>query len=61
MVLLANRLLVDNRNIQVIGVDPLGSILGEPEHVNKSGVTQYEVEGIGSDFVPTVINDKVTI
>jgi cystathionine beta-synthase len=39
----------------VVGVDPLGSILAEPEEINKSPVTGYEVEGIGYDFIPTVL------
>jgi len=38
----------------VIGVDPLGSIIAEPEDLNETDSTFYEVEGIGYDFVPTV-------
>jgi len=37
--------------IIIVGVDPLGSILADPEH-DKSG--SYKVEGIGYDFVPKV-------
>lgn len=40
----------------VVGVDPEGSILALPESINKSGVNFYEVEGIGYDFVPTVLD-----
>jgi len=40
---------------QVIGVDPEGSILAVPDNLNKSDVSFYEVEGIGYDFVPTVL------
>uniref|UniRef100_A0A8C8CIR6 Cystathionine beta-synthase n=1 Tax=Oncorhynchus tshawytscha TaxID=74940 RepID=A0A8C8CIR6_ONCTS len=43
-------------NIQIIGVDPEGSILAEPEELNKTDKTQYEVEGIGYDFIPTVLD-----
>lgn len=40
----------------VVGVDPEGSILAQPDTMNKSDVTFYEVEGIGYDFVPTVLD-----
>lgn len=39
---------------KVIGVDPMGSIIAEPESLNKSDTTFYYVEGIGYDFIPTV-------
>jgi cystathionine beta-synthase len=39
----------------LVGVDPMGSILAQPESLNKSDVTFYEVEGIGYDFIPTVL------
>jgi len=42
-------------NIQIIGVDPLGSILAEPAELNKEGIHSYKVEGIGYDFIPRVI------
>lgn len=38
----------------VIGVDPVGSIIAEPESLNKSDSNFYHVEGIGYDFIPTV-------
>ena len=38
-------------------MDPLGSILAEPEEMNETDVTQYEVEGIGYDFVPEVLGE----
>lgn len=44
---------------QIIGVDPEGSILAEPEELNQTQKTFYEVEGIGYDFVPTVLDRKV--
>jgi len=40
--------------LQVIAVDPLGSILAEPESLNSSLGT-YKVEGIGYDFIPNVL------
>ncbi|XP_059478512.1 cystathionine beta-synthase [Neocloeon triangulifer] len=43
----------------LVGVDPMGSILAEPETLNKSDVTFYEVEGIGYDFIPTVLDRSV--
>jgi len=45
-------------DIEVVGVDPMGSILAEPESLNESDVTFYEVEGIGYDFVPTVLDRR---
>ncbi|XP_067111172.1 cystathionine beta-synthase b [Osmerus mordax] len=46
-------------NIKIVGVDPEGSILAEPEDLNKTDKTQYEVEGIGYDFIPTVLDRSV--
>uniref|UniRef100_A0A8C2ZQC8 Cystathionine beta-synthase n=1 Tax=Cyclopterus lumpus TaxID=8103 RepID=A0A8C2ZQC8_CYCLU len=46
-------------NIKIIGVDPTGSILAEPEELNETNKTQYEVEGIGYDFIPTVLDRSV--
>ncbi|CAI9722487.1 cystathionine beta-synthase-like isoform X2 [Octopus vulgaris] len=46
-------------NCKIIGVDPEGSILAEPEEINKTDTTFYEVEGIGYDFVPTVCDRSV--
>lgn len=45
---------------QVIGVDPEGSILAEPSEINQTTVTGYEVEGTGYDFIPTVLDRKVS-
>ncbi|XP_053773413.1 cystathionine beta-synthase isoform X2 [Desmodus rotundus] len=44
---------------KIIGVDPEGSILAEPEELNRTEVTAYEVEGIGYDFIPTVLDRSV--
>uniref|UniRef100_A0A3B3I792 Cystathionine beta-synthase n=1 Tax=Oryzias latipes TaxID=8090 RepID=A0A3B3I792_ORYLA len=46
-------------NVKIVAVDPEGSILAEPEHLNKTDKTQYEVEGIGYDFIPTVLDRSV--
>ncbi|CAF1440280.1 unnamed protein product [Rotaria sordida] len=43
-------------NCIIVGVDPEGSILAAPETLNKTGITFYEVEGIGYDFIPTVLD-----
>lgn len=43
----------------VVGVDPEGSLLAEPENLNKSEVTYYDVEGTGYDFIPTVLDRSV--
>lgn len=46
-----------NPNIQLIAVDPEGSILALPEEKNETDVKFYEVEGIGYDFIPTVLGN----
>ena len=40
-----------NSDIQVIGVDPAGSLLAGPEEIRP-----YKVEGIGYDFIPDVLD-----
>lgn len=45
------------KSCRIVGVDPEGSILAVPEDLNKSSVTAYEVEGIGYDFLPTVLGE----
>ncbi|KAI4469081.1 cystathionine beta-synthase [Holotrichia oblita] len=44
---------------KVISVDPVGSILALPESLNDTDVTFYELEGIGYDFLPTVLDRHV--
>ncbi|XP_011634284.1 cystathionine beta-synthase-like, partial [Pogonomyrmex barbatus] len=44
---------------KIIGVDPVGSILAQPSELNGNGVGFYEIEGIGYDFVPTVLDHNV--
>ncbi|KAI7893703.1 cystathionine beta-synthase [Mucor mucedo] len=41
-------------NIKIVGVDPIGSILAQPESLNTEGGS-YQVEGIGYDFIPDVL------
>jgi len=42
-------------NCKIVGVDPVGSILAQPESLN-GAVGTYKVEGIGYDFIPTVLD-----
>jgi cystathionine beta-synthase len=45
---------------KVIAVDPVGSILAQPECLNDLKRLQgYQVEGIGYDFIPTVLDRAV--
>lgn len=47
-------------SVTVVGIDPHGSILAEPDSLNTKGVGKpYHVEGIGYDFLPTVLDRKV--
>lgn len=50
---IAKRLKEYNPKIKIIGVDPIGSILGGGE------VMPYLVEGIGYDFFPDVLDNKL--
>ena len=49
------------RDIKIVGVDPHGSILAEPSTLNETDVKMYHVEGIGYDFIPTVIGINLII
>lgn len=51
---IAKRLKEYNPSIQIIGVDPEGSILGGGTEVGS-----YQVEGIGYDFFPDVLNNEL--
>jgi len=44
-------------NCKIIGVDPVGSILAQPDSLNGE-ISSYKVEGIGYDFIPTVLERK---
>lgn len=53
---IAKRLKEVNPDVQIIGVDPYGSILG-----GGTEIKSYAVEGIGYDFIPKVLeNDQIT-
>merc|ERR1712194_701906 len=52
--------------VQIVAVDPYGSILAEPDSLNDGSartgqgrLTAYQVEGIGYDFVPTVLDQDL--
>ena len=51
---LAKRLKEYNPAITIIGIDPIGSLLG-----GGTEVAPYEVEGIGYDFFPEVLNNNL--
>jgi len=43
-------------HVTIVGVDPEGSILAVPDNLNdKNRLQGYHVEGIGYDFIPTVL------
>ncbi|KAL5276912.1 CBS.2 family protein [Megaselia abdita] len=46
-------------NCKVVGVDPFGSFLAYPEELNKTDVESFEVEGMGYEFVATVLDRDV--
>tara|TARA_Y100001960_G_scaffold301017_1_gene350647 strand:+ start:575 stop:1531 length:957 start_codon:yes stop_codon:yes gene_type:complete len=50
----AKKLKEHNPNIQIIGVDPFGSILGGGDEIYS-----YQVEGIGYDFFPDVLDNNI--
>lgn len=45
-----------NDAIDIVGADPVGSILALPQSLNDTSVPSYKVEGIGYDFVPNVLD-----
>jgi len=52
--------------LKIVGVDPYGSILAKPDSMNDESkrtghkrLAAYHVEGIGYDFVPTVLDQDV--
>ena len=51
---IAKRLKEKNPNIQVVGADPYGSILGGGDKIYP-----YHVEGIGYDFFPDVLDNSL--
>jgi cystathionine beta-synthase len=49
-----------NDKIKIIAADPKGSILALPSALNDDGANQpYKVEGIGYDFIPDVLDQKI--
>ncbi|XP_054156560.1 cystathionine beta-synthase-like protein [Oppia nitens] len=44
---------------QIVGVDPYGSMVAEPDELNRTSVTGYEIEGIGHDFVTDVLDRRL--
>lgn len=54
---IAKKLKEYNPNIIVVGADPVGSILAQPESLNDAHrLESYQVEGIGYDFIPDVLD-----
>ena len=48
------------REVKIVAADPKGSILALPETLNDEGKNDpYKVEGIGYDFIPDVLEQKV--
>lgn len=45
-----------NEGIEIVGADPVGSILAQPQTLNETSAPGYKVEGIGYDFVPNVLD-----
>ena len=57
---IARKLKEKNPNIKIIGVDPEGSILAQPESINGPGPEGgQQIEGIGYDFLPRVLDRTV--
>ncbi|KAJ5591744.1 Cystathionine beta-synthase [Penicillium hispanicum] len=57
---LARGLKKHNSNVEVVAADPFGSILALPAALNDDHVNEpYKVEGIGYDFIPDVLDQKI--
>lgn len=57
---IAKKLKEHNPDIIIVGVDPEGSILAQPDHLNdKHRLEPYQVEGIGYDFIPSVLDRSI--
>jgi cystathionine beta-synthase len=49
-----------NRDIKIAAADPQGSILALPASLNEEHANEsYKVEGIGYDFIPDVLDQKI--
>ncbi|CAG9854006.1 unnamed protein product [Phyllotreta striolata] len=44
---------------KIICADPIGSSFALPESINKTDVTFWEIEGMGYEFIPTVLDRNV--
>ena len=57
---LARGLRKHKSDVKVIAADPYGSILAIPEALNQENANEaYKVEGIGYDFIPDVLDQKL--
>eukprot|EP01120_Amphizonella_sp_Union-15-10_P007687 TRINITY_DN2622_c0_g1_i2.p1 TRINITY_DN2622_c0_g1~~TRINITY_DN2622_c0_g1_i2.p1 ORF type:complete len:516 (-),score=102.97 TRINITY_DN2622_c0_g1_i2:124-1671(-) len=56
---LARKLKEKIPDVKIVGVDPHGSILATPNDLNSRGIFSYKVEGIGYDFIPTVLEQSI--
>lgn len=54
---LARGLRRQNPGVVVVGADPVGSVLAQPDELNAEK-GEYKVEGIGYDFVPGVLDQS---
>lgn len=54
---IARRIKEHNKDCVIVGVDPYASSLAEPPEINETDIRHYEIEGIGYDFVPTVLGN----
>lgn len=52
---IAKRMKELNPHVKIIGIDPMGSILAQPEELNTKNCS-YHVEGIGYDFIPEALD-----
>merc|ERR1740130_898911 len=59
----AKKLKEEVPGVEIVAVDPFGSILAQPDSLNDGSdrtgqkrLTGYQVEGIGYDFIPTVLD-----
>lgn len=57
---LARGLRKHKQDVKIVAADPYGSILALPESLNQDRVNEgYKVEGIGYDFIPDVLEQKI--
>jgi cystathionine beta-synthase len=57
---LARGLRKHKQDVKIVAADPFGSILALPESLNQERINEgYKVEGIGYDFIPDVLEQKI--